>query len=351
MGRILQPREGNAKSGPVKSTPVNLVQRSNLDLWQALAGKESTSVGARPEEDSQPLSSGATLLHALLQKQGAMFFTDLVRLSSLLAIQVEHALAELVSAGLVTSDNFTGLRALLTPDANKPKSGSHDRRRAIYGIEDAGRWSLLTPVVPNDHEGDNDLSDEQLDRLIAIYLKRWGVITRKVLERETNAPPWRQVLLKLRRVELRGDISGGRFIAGVGGEQFALADTVTALRKQQKLWQEQQDSDTTKEPQRIVLNATDPLNLVGSLLPEKKFLTSVVIASCSRTACLSPCLRRMKSGICAQATASNTGSCSNCYSGTISHRGFGLILASSSTCILPTGELNLDVHGSFFQSI
>ncbi len=176
-GRILQPREGVAKSGPVKSTPLNLVQRRNLDLWQTLAGKappvpapmvaappgtsvlpssyahatsssfprkREPSVVSPPEEEiSQPLSSGAMLIQSMLQQQGAMFFTDLVRLSNLLAIHVEQALAELVSAGLVTSDNFTGLRALLTPDGNKPKVGSHERRRAIYGIEDAGRWPLV----------------------------------------------------------------------------------------------------------------------------------------------------------------------------------------------------------------
>jgi ATP-dependent Lhr-like helicase len=266
-GRLLKPREGGGKGSPVKSTPLNVVQRRNVDLWQALAGKD---VPASGEAEAVPMSSGAALILALLQKQGAMFFNDLVRLSNLLAVQVEQALAELVSDGLVTSDNFTGLRALLTPDANKPREGSHERRRAIYGIDDAGRWSLLTPLVPS--ETPDELTEEQLDRVIAIYLKRWGVITRKVLERETSAPPWRQLLLKLRRMELRGEIRGGRFINGVGGEQFALADTVTALRKQQKLWQEQQDSDVQarSEPRRFVLNATDPLNLLGTLLPEKR---------------------------------------------------------------------------------
>jgi ATP-dependent Lhr-like helicase len=121
-------------------------------------------------------------------------------------------------------------------------------------------------------ETPDELTEEQLDRLIAIYLKRWGVITRKVLDRETSAPPWRTLLLKLRRMELRGEIRGGRFINGVGGEQFALADTVTGLRKQQKLWQEHLDSDihTRTEPRRFVVNATDPLNLLGTLLPEKR---------------------------------------------------------------------------------
>ncbi len=270
-GRLLQPREAGSSgklAGPVKSTPLNLVQRKNLDLWQALAAQEPCS--------NELLSSASALLRDLLQTKGASFFTDLTRHSSLMPIQVEQALAELVSLGLCTSDNFTGLRALLTPDSHKPKAGSHERRRAIYGIEDAGRWSLLDTGTATQ----TVLTDEQLERLIQLYFARWGVITRKVLEREQNAPPWRQLLLKLRRLELRGDVRGGRFISGVGGEQFALADTVSALRKQQKSWQEKLDVDTstttsganahTHSPQRHILNATDPLNLLGSLLPDKR---------------------------------------------------------------------------------
>jgi ATP-dependent helicase Lhr and Lhr-like helicase len=295
-GRILQPREGSGRAGPVKGTPLNLVQRRNLDLWQGLAAGEvnAGAVGSStrppfatlsgepetaapsqmahradlPPEAEFGLGSAATLIRKLLQQQGACFFTDLVRLSGLLAVQVEQALAELVSAGLVTSDSFTGLRALLTPDSHKPKEGRHERRRAIYGIEDAGRWSLLQSASPQ--AADSSVNDEQLERLIGIYLQRWGVLNRRVLEREQSAPPWRRLLLKLRRMELRGDLRGGRFINGVGGEQFAHADTVTALRKQQKRWQEQQDSATPHSPQRIVLNATDPLNLLGTLLPEKR---------------------------------------------------------------------------------
>jgi len=92
-----------------------------------------------------------------------------------------------------------------------------------------------------------------------------------VLEREQNVPPWRQLLIKLRRMELRGDIRGGRFISGVGGEQFALPDTVATLRKQHKLWQDAQERDpSTRTPLRHIINATDPLNLLGSLLPDKR---------------------------------------------------------------------------------
>jgi ATP-dependent Lhr-like helicase len=301
-GRILQPREHSGevrKSGPVKSTPLNLVQRSNLDLWQLLAAQDDSA--ARPEDvragsagsgvessarsgaehdtanssathpaSTEPagLSSAATLIYGILQQRGACFFADLARLAGLMAVQVEQALAELVSSGLVTSDNFTGLRALLTPDANKPKLGSHERRRAIYGIEDAGRWSLL--AVPG-MQGAVQLDDEQLERLLRLYLQRWGVLNRRVLEREQNAPPWRVLLLKLRRMELRGDIRGGRFIAGIGGEQFALAETVDALRRRHKLWQQELERDPTQRSTvRVVLNATDPLNLLGTLLPEKR---------------------------------------------------------------------------------
>jgi ATP-dependent helicase Lhr and Lhr-like helicase len=327
-GRLLQPRvlqsreaSGGKLAGPVKNTPLNLVQRRNVDLWQALAkemldknlnvipakaGIQTSQIAGFPstrerrakqsdatqqESDSiqaSTMSSAAEQVHQLLQKHGASFFTDLTRLAGLLPVQTEQALAELVSLGLVTSDNFTGLRALLTPDSHKPKLGSHERRRAIYGIEDAGRWSLLNFATASEvveqgastQVNANALNDEQLERLIQLYFARWGVINRKVLEREQNAPTWRQLLLKLRRMELRGDVRGGRFIAGVGGEQFALADTVTALRKQQKLWQEQQEAannvmasepnQKARAPLRHIINATDPLNLLGSLLPDKR---------------------------------------------------------------------------------
>jgi ATP-dependent helicase Lhr and Lhr-like helicase len=272
-GRLLQPREATAdarKSGPIKSTPLNLVQRKHLHLWQTLSAVGSTASDA--ENTNEPrasgLSSTAELLQQLLQQHGASFFTDLVRISGLMAVQVEQGLAELVSSGLATSDNFTGLRALLTPDSHKPKEGSRDRRRAIYGIEDAGRWSLLNlpGAIPN-----GVMEEAMLEQLIHIYFKRWGVITRKVLEREQNAPPWRQLLLKLRRMELRGEIRGGRFIAGIGGEQFALAETVDVLRRRHKHWQQELEMDpTSRTPVRIVLNATDPLNLLGTLLPEKR---------------------------------------------------------------------------------
>jgi ATP-dependent Lhr-like helicase len=258
-GRLLQPKEGGEgrKAGPVKSTPLNLVQRANLDLWEALGGANG---------EPETLSSAALTLRQLLQQKGASFFDDLCRHSGLLPVQAEQALAELVSAGLVTSDNYTGLRALLTPDSHKPKLGRHERRRAIYGIEDAGRWALLTHGAS---VAADEFTEAQLNRLIQIYCKRWGVLTRRVLENESTAPPWRVLLRQLRLMELRGEIRGGRFISGIGGEQFALQETVALLRRKQKEWSDGQES-AERKPLRHVINATDPLNLLGVLLPDKR---------------------------------------------------------------------------------
>jgi len=205
----------------------------------------------------------------------------------LLKSQLETGLAELVSAGRLTSDSFTGLRALLTP--NSKKSGAHRRRgrKAMFGVEDAGRWSLLdtfnsTPVpvaVPNSRQSAakaraqsvqrsalqwNALSDEQLERLVSIYLQRWGVLFRSLLEREAFAPPWRILLRVLRRLELRGVLRGGRFVAGAGGEQFAFNDTVEDLRK----FKNKHENQPTR--QYYSLAATDPLNLLNLLLPNHK---------------------------------------------------------------------------------
>jgi ATP-dependent Lhr-like helicase len=276
-GRLLQPKEGGEgrKAGPVKSAPLNLVQRANLDLWVAL-GCASRSIGCASRSmgcanaEPQGLSSAAQALRQCLHQKGASFYSDLCRYSGLLPVQVAEALAELVSAGLVTSDNYTGLRALLTPTSHKPKREHRERRRALYGIEDAGRWALLTQDSGVADECLAEaLTDAQLNRLIQLYCKRWGVLARAVLENESVAPPWRVLLRHLRLMELRGEIRGGRFINGVGGEQFAMAETVALLRRKQKEWHEQQAS-VERKPLRHVINATDPLNLLGTLLPDKR---------------------------------------------------------------------------------
>lgn len=171
--------------------------------------------------------------------------------------QVENALDELAAFGLVTSDSFTGLRALLTPVNNRPQENGRRRnnRKAIFGMEHAGRWSLLT--IKQD---DTVSHDAEMERLAFIYLKRYGVIFRTMIQKETYAPKWRDLVRVLRRLEARGEIRGGYFISGMSGEQFALPEVISQLRAIRK---------KQKESIKITLSACDPLNLTGVVTPGK----------------------------------------------------------------------------------
>ncbi len=236
---------GRRAAGPVRTTPVTLALRANLDLWRALAG---------PGEAPAP-GGAAGRIEADLARHGASFFDQIQARTGLLRSQLEEGLAELVSRGRVGSDGFTGLRALLVP-ARKRAGGRRRGRRMMFGVEDAGRWSLLDAVErpAPDREA---LDQERLERLVGVYLRRWGVLFRALLERESFAPPWRDLLRTLRGMELRGALRGGRFVAGVGGEQFALPETVDALRRFAG-----GRPGGGPAPYRC-LAAADPLNLTG----------------------------------------------------------------------------------------
>ncbi|MEX2130441.1 MAG: DEAD/DEAH box helicase [Pseudohongiellaceae bacterium] len=266
-GRYGQPvggrhKEDRKRSGPIKSTPVILARRENLDLWRGLAALQTNTDTLQPGND-------AALILDDLNQHGASFIADVQIRTGLLKSRLEQGLAELVSLGLVTSDSFTGLRALLTPSDRKPDARSRRGRKAMFGIEDAGRWSLLKrPAAEPPDDGQTGLNEEQLERLALIYLQRWGVVFRRILERESFAPPWRSVLRTLRRMELKGLVRGGRFIAGVGGEQFAFSETVDQLRKTV-------DRLSQPEPQLVSMAATDPLNLFTLMLPDNR-LTRLV---------------------------------------------------------------------------
>ena len=253
-------------TGPIKSTPIILASRANLDIWQALAKAH------RDDLEAAQFSATGLSIEADLKQHGASFFDQIQHRTGLLKTQLEQGLAELVSGGRLTSDSFTGLRALLTPAHKKPSQHKRRGRKAMFGVEDAGRWSLLETFQQADSKAQNSrnnyrwdvLNDEQLERLVRIYLQRWGVLFRGLLDRESFAPPWRVLLVKLRKMELRGDIRGGRFVAGVGGEQFAYAETIDGIRQHKK-----------KNTDRSAVNyysmsATDPLNLINLILPDRK---------------------------------------------------------------------------------
>ena len=241
----LQPSK-SAGSGPVRSTPIALLTRRNWSLWHSLA--------AAPREELQ-LSHGARALHDYLSTHGASFFDDMVGGTHLLRSQAESALGELVSAGLVNADSYSGLRALLIPQDKKRQLATRRRRVALFGLEDAGRWSLI-------RKGRTADDAQALEQIAEILLRRYGVVFRRVLEREADwLPPWHALLRVFRRLEAQGHIRGGRFVAGVSGEQYALPDAVSAMRAVRK---QEARGDL------VSLSAADPLNLAGIITPGSK---------------------------------------------------------------------------------
>ena len=236
----------NRKVGPVRGTPVALFRRDRGAIWRA--GLAAADPGMLP------LSSTGKALLAAFDARGALFFGDLVSATGLLRTEVEKGLAELVAWGLVSSDSFAGLRALLVPsDRRRPLGGGYRRRGRIapFGVENAGRWARThtAPAVP----------EEQVAEAIAWQLlRRHGVVFRRLVQRETLLAPWREILRVYRRLEARGEIRGGRFVGGFSGEQYALPEAIGLLRSTRR----EHGAD-----ELIAVSGADPLNLVGILTP------------------------------------------------------------------------------------
>ncbi len=248
--------EGTTKANaPVRATPIVLVPRRALPLW---------SRQADATRDDAPLSSRAQKVVDALRAHGASFFDELLDEARLLQTELEDALAELVARGRVSCDSFSGLRALLLPQGKRPKASTRRVRRGLVsGIRDAGRWTLARaprsrPSTAGDIE-DASSGPEDIEQIARVLLRRYGVVCWRILEREAAwLPPWRELVRVYRRLEARGELRGGRFVAGLVGEQFALPEAVAALRAVRK-----------KEADGVMLSisAFDPLNLVGTLLP------------------------------------------------------------------------------------
>ncbi len=229
---------------PTSIAPITFFVRDQSD-WMPLVHRSAA------EEDLAALGHGARKIHAYLQQRGASFFTDIARGVGHLPAEVESGLWELVAAGLVTADGFDNLRALIDP---RRRSGQ-GRRRGAKPRHSAGRWSLLYCDFVSDRS-------QAMEAVCWMLLKRYGVVFRDLLARETVVPRWRELLVTLRRLEDRGEIRGGRFVSGFLGEQFALPYAVESLR-----------AIKNKEPDGtgVILSAVDPLNLVGIILPGKRF--------------------------------------------------------------------------------
>jgi ATP-dependent Lhr-like helicase len=242
-GRVT-PMDGGGKA-PLKSSPIALMLREHAALWRAAAPVETDA-----------LTSAARAVYEALRTRGALFFHELVAATGLLRTHVERALGELAGVGAVTADSFSGLRALLTP-SEKRKSLSGGRpssRRSAYGVDTAGRWALLATDQPTTGE-------ERMEAIARVLLKRYGVVFRSLLARESRLPTWRELVMVYRRLEARGEIRGGRFVGGFGGEQFALPEAVGRLRAVRKL---------EKSGELMIVSGADPLNLVGILTPDAR---------------------------------------------------------------------------------
>jgi ATP-dependent Lhr-like helicase len=240
----------------LRTSPIALYQRENLEDWLHLAPSRSTS----------ELSTPARAIFDALAAGGAVFFTELVRRTDLLPSQVEEALSQLAALGLVTSDSFDGLRALLIPSNKRPTFGRNVGRRRrktnLASIEFAGRWSLLprSGCFPDTdgHSNGAGSRNAAVEKFARVLLRRYGVVFRRLLERESFSVSWYELGRIYRRSEARGEIRGGYFIGGVSGEQFALPEAIGLLRSIRK---------AAPKNELITLSAADPLNLQGILTP------------------------------------------------------------------------------------
>ncbi len=243
---------------PTSVAPITFFVREQAD-WMGLSQNPQPSPGSgqafsqkqqevrHPQTQNSSLSHAAQLVLEFLRQRGASFFADIVRGTGMLKAEVETALWELVAAGLVTADGFDNLRSLIDP---KRRAGQ-GMGRSTRPRHSAGRWALLHADVPVGRP-------RAIEAACWMLLRRYGIVVRDLLSRESNLPTWRELLTGFRRLEDRGEIRGGRFVDGFMGEQFALPVAVESVRGMR---------DLPLTGETITVSAADPLNLVGILVP------------------------------------------------------------------------------------
>ncbi len=242
-GRLEPPQMRDESRGVrlTRSTPISLVLRNDLN-W-LLPTEREISVGIARWD--------AQAVYEALKSHGALFFGDLLSLTNLMPSQLDDALRELAALGMVTADGFAAIRSI----GVKSKHAAGRKRRTVRtgqrgNYSHSGRWSLFPPFVQAVD------ADARTEKWAWLLLRRYGVMFRDLVGRESLAPPWGVLARAYRRLEMRGEIRGGRFVAGVGGEQFALPEAVEQLRKFR---------DQPREVEWAVVSAVDPLNLIGVL--------------------------------------------------------------------------------------
>lgn len=235
-GRLAGDRQSNI---PIRSTPIMLIERRHLNEWLALY----------PSARMEGLSSTAEALFFALEKNGALFFDELLQHTALLSFQAEQGLAELVARGLTRCDGFQGLRALLSPAGHRVRGGKSR-------LEEAGRWTLLNSGRERS-EDKGQTADPKA--LIDTLLGRYGLLFRALVRRASERLPWSDLLPVLRRMEAQGELRSGRFLTGQFGEQFALEGVAQALDKISQL---------PGSGALMTLNACDPACLISLFNPE-----------------------------------------------------------------------------------
>ncbi|MCH8994877.1 MAG: DEAD/DEAH box helicase [Chloroflexi bacterium] len=240
--------EGNGNGAAASSsTLISLARRGDLPwLMNGIRNGDVPSVPSR---------GAAHEILDLLRERGALFYADIVSGCRRLPTDVERGLWELVASGLVTADGFQALRSLMGSARRRStrSARSAQRGRSLTVGVAAGRWALL-PSPDGEPQPVEELAEAWAEQL----LFRYGVIFRDLVQRESISVPWREVLRALRRLEARGLVRGGRFVAGFYGEQYARPEAVESLRRVRRM---------EPEDEQVLVSAVDPLNLAGILTP------------------------------------------------------------------------------------
>jgi ATP-dependent Lhr-like helicase len=239
-GRLQPSRLSDDSRGQVltRVSPISLLRRADLG-WLLPPEREAAVGFARWD---------AQAAYEALVTHGALFFDDLLAMTKLLPSQLEDALRELAALGLVTADGFAAVRSLSSKSRHSVGRRARRTKARKTTYSQGGRWSRFPPFAMQVS------MEERAERWAWLLLRRYGVMFRDLLARESVAPAWRDLLPIYRRLEMRGEIRGGRFVGGVAGEQFALPEAVDLLRK----FRDQPAAESWS-----VISAVDPLNLIG----------------------------------------------------------------------------------------
>jgi ATP-dependent Lhr-like helicase len=230
---------------PARATPIGLFIRDHAARWAELA--------AFDRDGGSPTSELGAHVLAVLAEGGALFVHEIATRLSAAAEDVRTALAELVWAGLVSSDGFAGLRAIWSDQSGTAPKRMFQPRSQTRPLSPGGRWSRFDP-----EPGSGAGRDAAVEAYAETLLRRYGIMCRRLLTREPYAVPWRELLRVYRRLEARGDVRGGRFVSGLPGEQFALPEAIELARQVRR---------TRSMGQTVAISAADPLNLVGIITP------------------------------------------------------------------------------------